>query len=73
MKYTLENIYVKATDTYGSIEKEYLPVLILKYILILDYGQTNTITGPDTWTKTIPVILCSPSNSDGRSHGEILE
>lgn len=45
MKYLLEYVCVKAINIDGSIEIKYLPFLILKYILMLDYGQTNGITG----------------------------
>lgn len=59
MKYLLEYVCVKVINIYDSIEIKYLSILVLKYILRLDYGQTNRVTGLGTWTKTIPVILCS--------------
>lgn len=45
MKYLIEYVCVKAINIDGSIEIKYLPFLILKYILMLDYGQTNRIIG----------------------------
>lgn len=68
MKYLLEYVCVKAINIDGSIEIKYLPFLILKYILMLDYGQTIEITGLGTWTKTIPVILCSTNMTVMGSH-----